>query len=724
MPDMKTLAAFFRFLALAATVTVYVPDSANAQTATEDALETVDAVESDFKDMLDEIDDTTGKLDAFLENIELADKTFRVLIEKNKNHPERVKQLKEALRVVRTVQTEVYDQVGNLKLLQKGAGHVKSAFDLYDKVKEIRDRAKARKGGPLAKNLSVLADVMKEYGGNVPLIGDAIEMYGDITGQLLGATDKLAGTINEKFKQDMIGGGVSQNIDDPRYLRLKEQFPDLADETLAPAGPDYLFKNVVDNNDPRSYIWDEKAKSWYVVKGPVPATKIFGRVLANGSRPTPRQLAFLVSHGDAALKREQNAQQVLSIMRRLRGSINMDVEFGATRLYGLDIIGDQRIPELFLSRYIYDGKYRDLVRKYAAQIWMNARTMRGSARFARALDDWAKNAGFDLYDTLTEDQKAELAARLEALEAERQKAKKEKEERKKKKKPKKPEQMATADQKPELEQKETKTAPSPAGPASTIPPTQKPKNLINQPKTSVTPPTAAPNLPNATITPWDKALPRSVCLAYQKQISKSFDGANYRNLKAVGDPSVDEKDGGTCNIRFSGEMKDAKGKWQQLDQFQLSFYIKDIRNHLSQLSGENAYNKVCANWKTVEWCEGGKRICVAHETYTYCVGWKGEIARPECAKYDTKTVCSKWDWVCVKAHARTYCDKWAPVTAQKTAPQPVKSAPLGEKPKPSVKEDKAADSSLNCEEIAKKYPSWSLNPAAIKARMKCLKIGK
>lgn len=697
IPEMGPLVRTMLFAAILALFPLAANSPSPAQSALQDAETAIGEVEADFRIMLDSVDATTQKLDTFLENIELADEAFLRLIDRYKDDPAKVRELKEALRVVRTVQTEVYDQVGELKLLSKSAGYVKSAFDIYDQVQEMRQRAAARRGGPLAGNLSMLADVMKDYGGNVPLIGDAIAIYGDVTSQLLGATDKLAGTISDNFKQGMIGVGTSQNIDDPRYLRLKEQFPTGSQITLAPEGPDYLFKNI-DTADQKNYIWDEEADRWYIAEGPVTASKVFGRVLMSGMRPTPAQLAFLVENGAAAQKREADAQAVLAVMTRMRSGLHMTAESEAIGTYGFTLVSDQRTPELFLSRYIYDGDYRDLVRRYAALVWADALTGYGSAHLAHALERWALGAGFDLFQSLSAEQQEKLKERLAAIEVERKKKEQEKQQ--------------SAKTEPE-----TPATPAPGEPPQPVTGAEPAAPQSEPEQATLPPPPPQPELPVTTrIVPWDKADPRSVCLSYHTRAAKTFDKASYRNLVAIGDPVLNEKDG-TCIVRYAGEMMDVNGVWRPIDELELSFAVEEIRNYLSQLDGENAYERVCREWKTIEWCAGQERICTENSTVENCSQWAGAIDAPRCVKWTTLTRCSKYEWICTRPKARTWCDKWGP--AEKSArKERVPSVP------PAAKTDSGGAQKPDCEAILKKYPPEVRSLEAMQARLPCQGIGR
>ncbi len=699
--------AFFMALLVPVAAQFAVVPPAMAQTALEDAEAAVGEAEADFRIMLDSVDTTTENLDTFLDNLQLADKTFVKLIDKYKNDPAKVRELKEALRLVRTVEAGVNDQLGDLKLLSKSAGHVKSAFDIYDQVQEMRERAAARKGGPLAGNLSMLADVMKEYGGDVPLLGKAIEMYGTMTTGLLDATDKLAGTISDNYKQGMIGVGTSQNIDDPRYLRFKEQFPQ-TDITLAPEGPSYLFKNI-DTADQKNYIWDEDANQWYVAKGPTAARTVFSRVLMAGTRPTPAQLAFLVKNGATAAKREADARSVLDVTTRLRRGINMDTEFEAVRLFGFDLMSDQGTPDLFLARYIYDGRYRDLVRNYAAAIWADAMTRRASGHVARALERWAGEAGFDLFDTLTPEQQELLKKRLAAIEAEKKKREEQKQKEVQARK-------AKSGEKPEKPVAAKPRQPAPADQPVTPPKVEEPAPA--EPPPAVAPP--QPELPaNTKVVPWDESTPRSVCLAYHTRASTMLDQSSYRNLIKLGDPVVNEKEG-TCTVRYSGEMKDVNGVWRPMDGLELSVKVAEVRNLLSQLDGENAYERVCTKWKTVEWCAGQEQICTETSTTRGCIRWKGAIASPECAEWKTYTQCSKHEWICTKPMARTYCDKWGP--ADRAAVKQPAAPPSAKEPAASPDNDAAGKA--KCAEILKKYPPSDRSLKAMQARLQCVGIAK
>ncbi|MCC2113927.1 MAG: hypothetical protein KDJ16_17965, partial [Hyphomicrobiales bacterium] len=490
-------------------------DRGYAQSAAEDLEETIGEVEGDFNVLVKSVEQTTGKLDKAFDNLETADEVIVSLMRALPKGDRNQARLKEALRAVREMQNSVHDYNTQLKLFHKSAGHVTTAFDAYDKVIEIRDRAAARKGGPLAANLSVLADVMKDYGEKVPILGKALSIYGEVTGQLLGATDKLAGDMAKVHKQGILGGGTGQNIDDPRYLALKEQFPEEVGLTLIPTTPRHVFENNIVDSDERDFIWDDDNKQWYIVNGPMRASKIYSDGLMLGKRFTPVQLEYLTANSQNIIDRKETAKRFSEILNKKYEGLNYDeTMFYMEEKFGRRLYNDGKLPDFFFASYAYDGAYKNDVNLYAAVLWAHARTADRSESLVTALEDWAKKAGVDLEEILPEDEKATMLARLK--QKNRKGAEKERDAKKDKKrvvwkKVAVADESGVIDEEPPMQDEPGNGVEQPAD----TPPAETDVAALPQAETP-TGVQGADETPRMQITPWTEADPRSVCYAYHK----------------------------------------------------------------------------------------------------------------------------------------------------------------------------------------------------------------
>ncbi len=382
-----------------------------------DAEKALSGVEADFHTFVGSVDQTTKELDIVIIKLSTSEKVaMNVLSLLDKGDPRWAK-LQKALQKIRRIREAAKKYNGGLKLFSKSAGHVGSAFDLYDKVIDIRDRAAGRRGGPLAGQLSVLADVMAEYGGKIPLLGEALSDLGTITGGMLNATDKLAVKMAEIHKQGIIGVGTGQNLDDPRYIKLVQQVPGGNTLTLVPATSNFVFENL-QTSDKRDFIWDAARQKWYVVKGNLRAPAIFAEGLLAGKRFAPSQLEHLTRNSASIIRRKANARHFLGLMNAQHAGLN----YGRTisdidDKYGRNVYYNGKNPAYFLARYAFDGKYQNEVHIYAAVMWAHALTSRNGGELVRKLEKLAQDTGVDLYAVLPEEEKVALLERQKRLKA-------------------------------------------------------------------------------------------------------------------------------------------------------------------------------------------------------------------------------------------------------------------------------------------------------------------
>lgn len=256
-----------------------------------------------------------------------------------------------------------------LRQFSQMAAPVSSAFDVYAQVKELRDamkKTRSRQGGPLGGKLQVLATIMQQAGGQVPLIGAALETYGKITEGLLDATDHVAKTIDENRNQGRIGGpgyyATGANVD--KYNKMVEQFGEDFAQTYHyyPIGPMWIFKAEWASDAP-TMIWDKSSKSWYQVDGSAPVDRIHRMNLLAGKSRTPWEMKVLVEHWDSAQDRIRTAGGVATAWEKLYDAKLWDYQLDAAfsdvdSKYDMALSWWQDHQEGFTARYTYDSDFK------------------------------------------------------------------------------------------------------------------------------------------------------------------------------------------------------------------------------------------------------------------------------------------------------------------------------------------------------------------------------
>lgn len=292
-------------------------------------------------------------------------------------------------------------QLGEARGTLQTSGQVLDSFGAYadkvtqaaDAVNQVRDLATAIRSERLSDQLRALGAAMEGYGGDVPLIGPAIEAYGRITAGLVDATDRLDAQIGETFRQEQIGSAVHGGKDDPRYKKLVEQFgKEFADQTTyAPSTLREVFRPIDKPRD-TALIWDPDAGAWYRVDGNVPVETIFGDVVAaRGKRPTPAQLRHLAENHAQTQARQAVADGFAGYLRAAADPGSLGPSSGALIRLGEEggrVMLALRDPA-FRARFTYDGTFRawtlDVIDRMRADLVKQGRSAQRSLQDLDAL---------------------------------------------------------------------------------------------------------------------------------------------------------------------------------------------------------------------------------------------------------------------------------------------------------------------------------------------------
>lgn len=346
--------------------------------------------QDEFKAVTDSVSQTVDTLDKAQDKLWEFEQWARA----NLKGPElqgvldRVKQAREAIE----------KHARPLKMFSDHAGKAASAIDALMELKSLADAARQRKGGELGAALHVAATVMEKYGAKVPIIGKAIEVYGQVTKGILDATDQIAQTVEQNRNQGMIGAGTYGGTDNPLWQALVKQYPDIAQggHTLAPAGVPYVYEPVGVAQG-WSLVWDPKAKQWHKVNQPAATVEEIyrERVIAKG-HPTPWEIVVLGNHFEALANRRAAAKEALDMWQKAnRGLFGALPEaFDAVNgRHDYELSWLTRDPRAFVARYAHDGQFFAKVNAYMAELYREIMARGGDAT---ALEKWARNHGVKL----------------------------------------------------------------------------------------------------------------------------------------------------------------------------------------------------------------------------------------------------------------------------------------------------------------------------------------
>ncbi|MBI5239230.1 MAG: hypothetical protein HY926_02050 [Elusimicrobia bacterium] len=365
-----------------------------AQKGLDDARKVLDFV-GQGKEAIADIDE---KLDAAIEFVKNSPK---IQGPDKELYLKKIEEMKEAL----AGNTQLYTRFADT------AGKAKEVLDLVNDVKELKGTMDeyAANQGQGAANLLALAFLADKLGGDVPLLGDAIKAYAEITKGILGATNKLAGSINENQRQGGIGKGGQSTGE--KFEALKTLLGETAakDDTWLPTEPGWIF-TTTDGKTP-DLLWDQESKSWLQApKGS--AEQVYWKNRLAGKPPSPQFLAALCQPETAqkALEREKAAEEYLKLLDSCAKSLGDEylAYLSVNEKAGWALRGWLRDPKVFAARFAYDGAFQAEARSALKSLYEElAKKLPADSPLLARLRDWAKTQDLALGGPAAPDVKPE-----------------------------------------------------------------------------------------------------------------------------------------------------------------------------------------------------------------------------------------------------------------------------------------------------------------------------
>lgn len=314
--------------------------------------ETLEQTDAEFRAVKDGVATAKDKFAEMETNLGLAEDFL-------KQHPELAPAERERLlKSLGTARESLSKHAETLDKFGEYSGKVTDALDMAYEVDALR---KAIVSDDLGVQLKTLGEAMKKYGGKVPLIGEALEAYGEVTTGLVDATNRLQKQIVEARNQGTLGSGTFGGDKDPRYKQLVRQFGKefAQSSTFAPTFPREVFRPI---DKPRSVVllWDEEEQAWYRLDGEVPIETVFRDVrTARDDRPTVVQLKHL---GENYAQIEQRQAMAAAFREYLRQAAAPGLSPRSEALQKAagagSLLASLQDVERFRARFVYDGKFR------------------------------------------------------------------------------------------------------------------------------------------------------------------------------------------------------------------------------------------------------------------------------------------------------------------------------------------------------------------------------
>ncbi len=256
---------------------------------------------------------------------------------------------------------------GGLRDSIQGAGNV---LDLCGQIRDIRATVRALDiggGGKLSAALTGLSTLLEKYGGKVPLIGKALEVYGKTTKGLLGAIAKVADEIEENRRQGHVGCGTSHLRPHRNHVLWKQDQKTFEASTYAPCGPSYAYRPIDGNEKRMVLLWDALADKWHIIKREVSVEDVYADNLLLGVQLRPAGMLSRLQNPayEEYLKNRRAGEEIAGYLQRLSESAidwavalsKSDLPYFNTRLFRAQFACEpprrSRVWRLFKS--FFDG---------------------------------------------------------------------------------------------------------------------------------------------------------------------------------------------------------------------------------------------------------------------------------------------------------------------------------------------------------------------------------
>lgn len=371
----------YLFLVLALLITFIVPKPLFA-----DEDNWWDGAAEESRDQFNTLKETLSETITELEELQERINQFEQLAESTLSGQE----LEDALAVIGEARGSLDDKLSVLKLADGRMGSVAAVIDGAFDLRDLAAAANARRGGPLASSMHLLGEAMKNYGGDVPWVGDFITYYGEAVGGLLDATDRVANTIDTNMRQGTL---TNLGIDDPRVRALNDQFgADFAAEhTIAPADLPFLYEDLAGAQGEFTLIWNPDTGQWSRVDRSVREVSQLYRsyVLAHG-RPTIDTLISLATTGyDGAQSRIGTGSAAFNLLFGLSAPVSNFIFEAINRAGDYQIGAELADPERFIARFAHDQQFNAQVIAWMRQMYADA-VAQGADDVAAQILAWAE----------------------------------------------------------------------------------------------------------------------------------------------------------------------------------------------------------------------------------------------------------------------------------------------------------------------------------------------
>lgn len=325
----------------------------------------------EFVAVKESVDSLKGKVDKTKEAISLVEKHLRAqIMEMNRNKQPIPESMAKTVSNLKNARMTLARSQNVLNLFSEYSDKAINVSDIYDDINILRKKMDEdrRTMGDLSANLRLLGSAMSKSGEYIPILGEAIEAYGNIATGMIDKLGEVSIIIDQNRNQDHIGTGTHDTNEKSRLLRaMLADHPELAN-TYYHSSPGYLYRPLHSNGS--GLIWDEDSRTFYVIPENVPAEKIFRMALLTGKRVEPHELKILTQNWNSiSAPRLQVATGLHNILNRVATGPFVDAFSKVNRTSNDMLAGILVHKDIFEAYYTYSPQLRQHIDKFIKDLY-------------------------------------------------------------------------------------------------------------------------------------------------------------------------------------------------------------------------------------------------------------------------------------------------------------------------------------------------------------------
>jgi hypothetical protein len=347
----------------------------------------------EYKIVHDSVKTTTETLDQMREGLGQA----YDIIKKSNLSPE---EKKKWLQRVRSMSLPLGKRTKQLKRFLEYSDNVSKVFEIYGDVMDVKSQMDeaARTQGDLAGEMRALSALLDKCGGNVPILGSALQLYGQVTGKILDAIGQVSATIDTQRNQQQVGAGIySAGETREKQEGLKKLLgDDIGNTVWAPTTPPFVYEPTGGSHP--TLIWLADRKQWFKVPKGVSAVDLYKQARIGGFKPNPEKLVQMCDpeRAAAAVARTKAAKEAYDLLMHLSKQLagpEADAFSALSDKLGYPVYGWLEDEDEFLAKYTWSEDFMQKIRNAMSEVHKELVQNKAGPTTIDKYEKWLKNQG-------------------------------------------------------------------------------------------------------------------------------------------------------------------------------------------------------------------------------------------------------------------------------------------------------------------------------------------